>query len=164
MIARRSGRIVNIGSIVGKVAIPFGGAYAASKHAVEAISDALRAELAPFGIDVVLVEPGPILSRFGENARATLAGVLDRRDSPYEYLRPRLETRAGASQRSGIPAEACARVIVRAALMRRPPTRVLVTGTARTALWAKRLLPDRILDALLRRRYGLAGPAPRRDP
>jgi len=163
MIALRRGRIVNIGSIVGRLTIPFGGAYSASKYAVEAISDALRMELSPFGIEVVLVEPGPIISEFGTNARASIAGILKRAGSPYEYLRPAIEARTRISQRSGIPTETCAEVIVRAATMRRPPPRVLVTPHARVYLWIKRLLPDRALDAILRRRFGLNGAAPVAD-
>jgi len=161
MIDRRRGRIVNIGSIVGRLTAPFGGAYSSTKFAVEAISDALRVELAPFGIDVVLVEPGPVVSEFGNHARASVLPILAREDSPYEYMRPAIEARAGASQRTGIPTEACARAIARACTMRKPPTRLLVTPHARLYLWVKRLLPDRVFDALLRSRFGLSGPAPR---
>jgi len=161
MIERRRGRIVNIGSIVGKLTVPFGGAYSASKFAVEAVSDALRVELAPFGIEVVLVEPGPVISEFGRNARASIEPLLAKTDSPYEYMRPVIEARSSVSQLSGIPTEACAALIARAAVMRRPPTRLLVTPHARFYLWVKRLLPDRAMDALLRSRFGLKGPAPR---
>ncbi len=160
MIARRAGRIVNIGSIVGRVTLPLGGAYCASKHAVEAISDALRVELAPFGIQVVLVEPGPVISSFGENARRTVESMLARRDGPYEYLRAQIDKRTQVSQESGIAAAACAEVIVRVATMKRPPSRILVTPQARLALWARRLLPDSAFDALVRRRFGLGGTAP----
>src|SRR5512134_883364 len=65
----RGGTIVNVSSVAGRVAVPFAGAYSASKHALEAISDALRVELSPWGIRVVLVEPGPISTRFGDRAR-----------------------------------------------------------------------------------------------
>ncbi|HXI02788.1 MAG TPA: SDR family oxidoreductase [Candidatus Saccharimonadales bacterium] len=160
MIERRRGRIVNIGSILGRFTIPFGGAYGASKHAVEAVSDALRVELAPFGIHVILVEPGPVITRFGENAWRTVEPLLARRDTPYEYLRPVIERRTRISQESGISAAACARVVVRAATASRPPPRRLVTPQARLALWLRRLLPDRILDALLKRAFGLSGSAP----
>lgn len=161
MIDRRAGRIVNIGSIVGRLTVPFGGAYSASKFAVEAISDALRVEMAPFGIEVVLVEPGPVISEFGRHARASIEPLLRRKDSPFEYMRAAIEARTGVSQQHGIPTEACAEVIARACTMRRPPTRVLVTPHARLYLWVKRLLPDRLFDALLRSRFGLSGPAPR---
>lgn len=160
MIDRRSGRIVNVGSIVGRVAIPLSGAYCATKHAVEAISDAMRMELAPFGIDVVCVEPGPVKSSFPENARKTIAGILARRDSPYEYLRPSILERLESSAGMANPTEGCADAIVRVATMRRPPTRITVTPQARLLVWIRRLLGDRALDRILRRRYGLAQPAP----
>lgn len=160
MIDRRRGRIVNIGSIVGRMTLPFGGAYCSSKYAVEAVSDALRMELAPFGIDVVLVEPGLIRSAFRENAARTVARFHKRTDTPYEYVRPMMEERARVSRQDGISSEACADVVVRVATMPRPPTRILVTPQARFYLWVKRLLPDRAFDALLRRRFGLKGPAP----
>jgi NAD(P)-dependent dehydrogenase (short-subunit alcohol dehydrogenase family)/enamine deaminase RidA (YjgF/YER057c/UK114 family) len=160
MIERRRGRIVNIGSIVGRLVLPFGGAYCASKHAVEAVSDALRMELAPFGIDVVLVEPGPVISSFGANARETVREMMSRENSPYEYLRPVIEKRTRISQEHGTPAEACARVVVRVATMKRPPTRILVTPQAKLLLWARRLLPDRALDILLKGRFSLRGRAP----
>jgi len=161
MIERRRGRIVNISSILGRACIPFSGAYAATKYAVEAVSDTLRMELAPFGIQVVVVEPGPVVSSFSENARRTVREILERRDSPYEYLRSAIERRADASRRGFMPTEVCAGVIVRVATMRRPPARLLVTPLARIFLWLKRLLPDRALDAVLRRAYGLKGAAPR---
>jgi len=161
MIDRRSGRIVNIGSIVGRVAIPLSGAYCATKYAVEAISDGLRMELAPFGIDVVCVEPGPVTSAFAENARKTVQGVLARKDSPYEYLRggilKRMDTKYPANTTEG-----CADVIVRVSTMRRPPTRITVTPQAKLLVWIRRLLSDRMLDGILKRRYGLSGPAPTR--
>jgi NAD(P)-dependent dehydrogenase (short-subunit alcohol dehydrogenase family) len=160
MIDRRRGRIVNIGSIVGRMTLPFGGAYCSSKYAVEAVSDALRMELAPFGIDVVLVEPGLIRSAFKENAARTVARFHRLTDTPYEYVRPMMEERTRVSRQDGISSEACADVVVRVATMPRPPTRILVTPQARFYLWIKRLLPDRAFDALLRRRFGLKGPAP----
>ena len=161
MISRRSGRIVNVGSIVGLLTMPFGGAYCASKHAVEALSDALRMELAPFGIAVVLVEPGPVISRFGDTARRSIEHLVSRSDSPYEYLREAIERRTGISQERGMSAEGCASRIVRAATRARPPARVRITWQARAALVARRLLPTPLLDALMKRTFGLNGPAPR---
>jgi NAD(P)-dependent dehydrogenase (short-subunit alcohol dehydrogenase family) len=160
MIERRSGRIVNIGSIVGRVAIPLSGAYCATKHAVEAISDALRMELAPFGIDVVCVEPGPVKSAFSENAKKTIADVMARRDSPYDYLREAIRSRLNTAEEMGNPTSKCADVIVRVSTMSRPPTRITVTPQARLLVWIRRLLSDRLLDGILKRRYGLAQPAP----
>ncbi|HXM76193.1 MAG TPA: SDR family oxidoreductase, partial [Thermoanaerobaculia bacterium] len=73
MRAAGSGTIVNVSSVVGKIAIPFAAPYGASKHALEAISDALRVEVAGFNVRVVLVEPGPIATKFGDRARAGVA-------------------------------------------------------------------------------------------
>jgi NAD(P)-dependent dehydrogenase (short-subunit alcohol dehydrogenase family) len=160
MIERRSGRIVNIGSILGRLTLPFSGAYSASKHAVESISDALRMELAPFGIEVVLVEPGPVESAFSDNARRRIEPLLARADTPFEHLRSVVERRLASTRTGAVTAAACAEVIARASLAPRPPPRILVTRRARAALWARRLLTDRMLDALLGRRFGLRGSAP----
>jgi NAD(P)-dependent dehydrogenase (short-subunit alcohol dehydrogenase family) len=160
MIDRRRGRIVNIGSVVGLQTIPFGGAYCASKHAVEAISDALRMELAPFGIEVVLVEPGPVISRFGDTARASVASMLSRKGGPYEHLREMIVRRTQASQDRGMATAACGARIVRAATRPGPPTRLLITWQARAFILASMLLPRRALDAILKRGYGLHRRAP----
>ncbi|HEY6064763.1 MAG TPA: SDR family oxidoreductase, partial [Thermoanaerobaculia bacterium] len=76
MRAARRGTIVNVSSLAGKVTVPFAGAYCASKHALEAISDALRVELAPWRIRVVVVEPGPIETHFGDRSRRATARIL----------------------------------------------------------------------------------------
>jgi NAD(P)-dependent dehydrogenase (short-subunit alcohol dehydrogenase family) len=83
MRAARRGRIVNVSSMGGRLTFPYGGYYHASKHAVEALSDALRMEVRPFGIDVSIIEPGLITTRFGETASATRAGSTAA-DSPYK--------------------------------------------------------------------------------
>jgi short-subunit dehydrogenase len=75
MRAARRGRIVNVSSMGGRLTFPFGGYYHASKHAVEALSDALRYEVRPFGINVSIIEPGLITTRFGATASATLAAT-----------------------------------------------------------------------------------------
>ena len=73
---------VKVVPVAGKISIPFAGPYCASKHALEAIADALRVEVAPFGIRVVIVEPGPIETRFDERARSEIAGLVSR-PGPY---------------------------------------------------------------------------------
>src|SRR5215470_16535501 len=82
MRSQRWGKIVNLSSIGGKLTFPGGGFYHATKHAVEALSDALRFEVRPFGIDVIIIEPGPIKTRFGDTATGSLGG-LGASDSPY---------------------------------------------------------------------------------
>ena len=81
-----TGRIVNISSIAGKLSTPVNGAYSATKFALEALSDALRLELAPFGIQVVVVEPGAVKTRFDDTAQAHAQGILSNSSSPYRPL------------------------------------------------------------------------------
>jgi NAD(P)-dependent dehydrogenase (short-subunit alcohol dehydrogenase family) len=159
------GSIVNIGSIAGRISYPFGGAYCASKFAVEAISDALRLEVERFGIRVVLIEPGPIESRFAQRAEAEVQSLAADASSPYRdlyetaYERFRLETKAGA-----LPPEAVARVVLKAAASRRPRARYLVTRPAKVFALAKRLLPDAVIDAAMRLKFRSRRLAPPAQP
>ena len=153
---REKGRgwIVNIGSIAGRLSYPFGGAYCASKYAVEAISDALRLEVERFGIRVVLIEPGPIESKFADRAEAEVDSLAHDASSAYAdlyetaYSRFRRETKAGS-----LPAEAVAAIVLRAVASRRPRARYLVTRPAKLFALGKRLLPDRVLDAGMRAKF-----------
>lgn len=155
---RASGRgttIVNVSSILGRVALPFGGPYAASKFALEALSDSLRVEVARWGIRVVVVEPGPIRTRFNQNAREAL-DFSRAEGSPYEEVYRRLEQYYARKRRMGeLPPGAVVRVIVKAVEASRPPTRVLVTWAAKALAAARILLPDRLIDAILRKYMGL---------
>lgn len=155
MIARRRGRIVMVSSVVSHVATPFAGPYCASKHALRALSDVLRLELRPFGIDVVQVEPGPIKSRFSDHATEHARSCLAKKDTPYEPFRKAIEERLTLSQVGASPASEAARLIVRAATAARPRTRYVVTSQAKQMKIAKALLPDRTLDRILARRFGL---------
>src|SRR6478735_3450778 len=125
MRARRRGKIVMISSMGGRLVFPGGGAYHATKYAVEALSDALRMEVAPFGIDVICVEPGLIRTEFG----ATAAGAVPEVDGPYASLnaavrRSTREVYSGPLSRLGGEADAVACAIERELLARRPRTRV----------------------------------------
>ena len=155
MIERRGGRIIMITSVVAHVATPFSGAYCATKFALRAISDTLRLELAPFGIRVVQVEPGPIRTRFADNSLARAAGLLSRRDTPYEFLRSAIEGRARRSQVGAAPASSVADAILRAAVARRPATRYPVTWQTRALKLVRSLFPERALDLILARVFGL---------
>jgi short-subunit dehydrogenase len=144
------GRIVNIGSMGGKLTFPGGGVYHATKYAVEALSDALRMEVRGFGIDVVCIEPGLIRTEFG----ATAAGGVARDDGPYAAFNRSVaeQTRgvyAGPLSRLGGGPEAVADAIARAVKADRPPTRVAVTPSARILMGLRRLLPDRIWDRVV---------------
>ena len=158
------GTIVNVSSVAGKVAIPFAAAYCSSKHALEAISDSLRVEVAPFGIRVVVVEPGPIATKFGDRARAEVAPLMGR-DGPYKDFYVAAERAMETDFRRGqVPASNVARVILDAIEARRPRTRYAVTTMAKLALPAKRLLSDRAMDRAMRRSLKLPKAPPRRKP
>lgn len=147
----RGGTIVNVSSLAGKLAIPFAGPYCASKHALEAVSDALRVELAPFGIRVVVVEPGPIVTNFGSRARADVAGVLSAR-GPYSDFYPGAERAMDTEFRRGeLPPEAVAGVILRAIESKSPRTRYRVTRMAKVLLPLRRILPDRFFDRRMKK-------------
>ncbi len=173
------GRIVNLSSMGGRFTLPGGGFYHATKHAVEAISDALRLEVAPFGIQVSLVEPGTVLTDFGTTAVGTMrpgdsptgaheAGAIDngaddssigpRSAIPYDDFMNRVAaTYAGAYDggRSKFASSAgdVADVIVKAATTRRPRTRYVVGPMARALVTTRRVLPDRAFDALVRSQF-----------
>jgi NAD(P)-dependent dehydrogenase (short-subunit alcohol dehydrogenase family) len=151
-IRRARGRIVHIGSISGLIASPFTGPYAASKHAVEALTDALRVELAPEGIHVSVIEPGQIRtpiwekglsqfeaieSRVPEEGQARYAGRL----RVFRWILER-------APRHAKPPGAVADAVLHALAARRPRTRYLIGRDARVRLWLARLLPDRMMDAL----------------
>ncbi|MBW2387154.1 MAG: SDR family NAD(P)-dependent oxidoreductase [Deltaproteobacteria bacterium] len=158
------GKIVNLSSLAGIITIPGGGAYHASKHALEALSDALRFELQGFGIDVIVVEPGAIKTRWVETAVEGLKLSEQRRsnDSPYAALTRALsEQLRGAHEgllglTAGSP-ELVARTIERAITSARPRTRYLVPAISQVFVSTYRWLPDRFWDALMRRRYPVPG-------
>jgi NAD(P)-dependent dehydrogenase (short-subunit alcohol dehydrogenase family) len=149
---QRSGRIINVSSVGGKFYEPLGAWYHATKFAVEGFSDSLRPELAPYGIRVVIVEPGPIRTEWNELARAHLvsssAGTAYERQA--ETVRARMASGDGPMM-SG--PEVVGRTIVKAATARRPRTRDPVGRGARSVVTARRLLPDRAMDAVISRLY-----------
>src|SRR5437763_1961223 len=149
------GRIVNVSSMGGRLTFPAGGFYHATKHAVEAISDALRFEVAGFGVGVAIIEPGLILTGFGDVAADTVTGA-GADDSPYAAFNAAVAQttkqtyEGGPLVRLGGGPETVARAIERAISARRPRTRYKVTPSARLALGARRLLPDRVWDMAMR--------------
>jgi NAD(P)-dependent dehydrogenase (short-subunit alcohol dehydrogenase family) len=154
MRARTSGRIINISSVGGKFYEPFGAWYHATKFAVEGFSDSLRLELRPFGIRVVLIEPGPILTEWNEIARDSL---LERSgDTAYaSYARQahRVMERFDEPPRASTPDEVADK-IVKAATTRRPAARYPVGKGARMITTGRDLLPDRVFDEVVSRAYG----------
>jgi NAD(P)-dependent dehydrogenase (short-subunit alcohol dehydrogenase family) len=147
----RKGTIVNVSSVAGKVTIPFAGPYCASKHALEAISDALRVEVAPWKIRVVVVEPGPIATHFGPRTREVTARILQAH-GPYSRFYANAERASEKEFQRGMrQPELVARVIVRAIESRRPKTRYRVAPMAKILVPLKGLASDRFLDRRLKR-------------
>ena len=153
---QRWGRIVNLSSMGGKLTFPGGSYYHATKHAVEALSDALRFEVKGFGIDVIVIEPGPIKTRFGDTAVGSIAAP---KDSPYAAFNAVLEKQireayeGGPMARFAAPPEAVAEVIEAALASAHPKTRYKVTLAARVLMGLRRVLPDRAFDAFLRTQF-----------
>jgi NAD(P)-dependent dehydrogenase (short-subunit alcohol dehydrogenase family) len=145
------GRIVNVSSIGGRLALPLVGAYAASKFALEGISDSLRRELIPHGVDVILVEPGgvktPIWRKGNETADQIQAGLPPEAEQLYgpmvEALR-RESTRI--AERSGMEPRAVAEVIGKALSADKPRTRYLVGRDAKVRARMAKVMPDRMMD------------------
>jgi NAD(P)-dependent dehydrogenase (short-subunit alcohol dehydrogenase family) len=156
------GRIVNLSSMGGRLTLPGGGAYHATKYAVEALSDALRFEVRGFGVAVVVVEPGAIRTEFGHTAVAHVA-ASERPGSPYARFREVLKQQIeGAYEGGPIAALAgepddVAHAIERAITARRPRTRYPVTFGARLLMGLRRWLPDRVFDAFLRTQFPTPG-------
>jgi len=148
---KRRGTIVNVSSVAGKIAIPFAAPYCASKHALEAFSDALRVEVAPFGIRVAVIEAGPIETRFGDRARAGVARMLAS-PGPYSSFYRNAERAMDTDFQAGkLPPEAVARVILEAIESENPKTRYRITRMARALILLRRFLPDRFFDRRMKK-------------
>jgi NAD(P)-dependent dehydrogenase (short-subunit alcohol dehydrogenase family) len=149
------GRIVNISSISGRVALPLISPYCASKFALEALTDALRHEVGPHGVHAVSIEPGSIATPVwdksrgeGERLVATMPEAARRR---YERQIAALAALAAQQGQAGLPPEAVAEAVGRALTARRPRTRYVIGREAKVQAVLSRLLPDRAFDALVRR-------------
>jgi NAD(P)-dependent dehydrogenase (short-subunit alcohol dehydrogenase family) len=149
MRAQRSGKIVNVTSIGGKIWEPLGAWYHATKFAVEGLSDCLRVEVAPFGVDVIVIEPGAIRTEWAGIARDGLLQMSG--GSAYAELAKRHARMLATADTSSLasPPEVVARTIVRAVTARRPKTRYATGGGARTILFLRKILSDRMFDRLI---------------
>ena len=176
---RRRGRILNVSSMGGRATLPRGAFYHASKYAVEAISDALRMEVAQFGIDVVLIEPGPVDTPWNQVASGSLSTAVPGAGSaapgdgpdggsasdpgdPYAAYKAAVAASFVTAQRGPLArlsssADDIAAVITRAVTARRPRTRYLINPVAKSVVTLNRLLPGRAYDAVLRRQFKLPG-------
>lgn len=153
MRAARAGRIVNVSSVSGRLGYPLFGWYCASKHALEGLSDALRLETGPFGIRVVLIEPGPVATEFASVTKDRAKGMLENAADPYRRLLERSGELEARFFRGAAAPEQVARVILRAATARSPRARYAVHRMAKFSLVALRLLPRGLIDAILRRQF-----------
>jgi len=154
---RHSGRILNMSSIAGKISSPLMGAYSSSKFALESISDALRLELSPFGVKVVLIEPGFIPTNMQKASLELSSSYAARAEkSPYAAVYNGFQNSwRGVTRAARNTPEDCARVILRALLDTPPRARYTVTKRARYGVIAKRLLSDRFLDKRILHSMGL---------
>jgi NAD(P)-dependent dehydrogenase (short-subunit alcohol dehydrogenase family) len=160
LLRKGTGRIVNIGSIGGRMAAPFLGAYNASKFAMEALTDSLRMELKPWGISVSIIEPGSIDSRLWEKG-LNAGDVLLEKMPPHgrELYDPVVDAVRQAAEKSAqraIPASAVAKAVVHALTAEKPKTRYVVGTNARVQAVVARLVPDGMKDWLVTREMGLS--------
>jgi NAD(P)-dependent dehydrogenase (short-subunit alcohol dehydrogenase family) len=144
------GRIVNIGSVAGRFSAPFMGPYSASKFAIEAITDALRMELKPWGIHVAVVEPGniatPIWRKSIDEGKQRRTEMPPDAEALYGKEIDMMIDFAEQQGRRGIPPDRVAKVVVHALTSQRPKTRYLVGNDAFAQAWMARLIPDRVRD------------------
>lgn len=155
LLRRSQGLVVNIGSVSGVLVTPFAGAYCASKAAVHALSDALRMELAPFGIRVMEVQPGAIASSFAKNAGHEAEQLLNEQ-SPWWPLREGIRSRAKASQDKPTPASEFAAGLLKAVQQDNPPRLVRLGNGSRALPLLANLLPKGLLEKGLMKRFGLS--------
>jgi NAD(P)-dependent dehydrogenase (short-subunit alcohol dehydrogenase family) len=152
------GRIVNIGSVLGRLSIPFMGAYSASKFALEGLTDALRIELLPWGIHVSLIEPGPVATPLWSKTHL-LAGMNEERGAAAGKLYATANAAAQAAftkfGQSGISPDKVAAKVFEALTATNPKPRYLVGRDAKVLSWLAALVPDRIRDRMLMKRFGL---------
>jgi NAD(P)-dependent dehydrogenase (short-subunit alcohol dehydrogenase family) len=156
---RGTGRIVNIGSIGGRVALPLLGPYAASKFAMEAITDSLRRELRPWGMHVAIVEPGAIATPIWSKSRAAneelAAQMPPEAGQLYGKLVDRIRDETTKAAERGLDPREVAKVVEHALTAARPKTRYLVGREAKLRARAAKILPDRVFDTLIGRAIGV---------
>ncbi len=156
---QRWGRIVNLSSMGGRLTFPGGGCYHATKYAVEAISDALRFEVRGFGVKVLIVEPGLIVTNFGDTAAASVGDA----GGPYasfnrDVAQATEQVYKGPLAKLGGGPETVAETISGALTAKRPKTRYPVTASARVMMGQRRLMPDRAWDLLMRTQFPVPKP------
>jgi NAD(P)-dependent dehydrogenase (short-subunit alcohol dehydrogenase family) len=158
LIRQAQGRIVNISSIGGRVAIPMVGPYAASKFALEGMSDSLRRELRPWGIHVALIEPGavatPIWGRSAGEAEAMLAEAPPELIERYGDVIAAIRNESEKNKTEGVPPQDVADAVAHALTASKPKTRYLVGRDAKMRAPMAKVMPDRVMDAAIGRALG----------
>ncbi len=153
LLRQGQGRVINIGSLGGRIAMPFIGPYSAAKFAMEALTDALRMELRPWHIHVSIVEPGFIATPIWEKSKEVAGTIFDnlprQADHMYGPIIPGVRETYSHAGRTGTPAEEVARVIIQALTAARPKTRYIVGRGARLGTSILERLPDKLRDALI---------------
>jgi NAD(P)-dependent dehydrogenase (short-subunit alcohol dehydrogenase family) len=149
------GRIINISSMLGRLAVPFVGAYCASKFGLEGLSDSLRREMMLFGIDVIVVEPGAIVTPIWEKAEGKLLNEYP--NTPYQPSLSKFVETAMKSGREGFPASKVAELIERILSTRKPKARYTLIPKHFVEYTIPRLLPARLLDYLMGKYLGIGG-------
>ena len=144
---QHSGKIINVSSIGGKLGEPHGSWYHATKFAVEGLSDSLRMELKQFGIDVVVIEPGAIITEWNSIARENLLKVSGNTD--YKILANKHAIMLANADKRGSQPVVVAKTIVKAAMAKRPKTRYATGGGAKIILFIRRILSDKMFDRLV---------------
>jgi short-subunit dehydrogenase len=152
---QKRGRIVNISSVAGKIARPLSSVYDATKHALEAISDGMRGELAPFGIKVVIIEPGFILTEFLGVANEGARDFTDK-ENPYKRFFEGFGDGYKRMRKMAGKPDDIANLVVKALAVGTPRARYAAPLHAKLALALKRFLPSRVFDAIIRRQSGIS--------
>lgn len=158
LLRKSQGRVINMGSDNGKVSVPFLGPYCASKFALEALTDALRIELQPWGISVSIVEPGTVTTPIWETSIAKANDIWNKLPEAYSLYNPAIDAiRKTASKlsKNGFPAEVVAKAVAHALTAKRPKTRYVVGLDAKVNIWVAKIMPDWILDKLIAQYFDL---------
>jgi short-subunit dehydrogenase len=145
---RRAGRIINVSSVGGRITLPYFGVYNSTKYAVESLSDALRYELRPFGIDVALIEPGVIRTNFEATA---VSGLEQFATTPYAVAVQKYEKMSKMADRFASNPIVIARAIARAVNAGRPSARYVAPRSTNMIIWMSAVLPTRVWDWMMRK-------------
>jgi NAD(P)-dependent dehydrogenase (short-subunit alcohol dehydrogenase family) len=153
-----AGRIINISSVAGRIARPLSSVYDSTKHALEALSDGMRGELAPFGIKVVVIEPGFILTEFLQVSSDVSRPVIEK-ESPYSGFFATFNRGADRMRKIAGRPDDIARLVERALTSARPRIRYAAPAHARIFLALKRMLPEGVIDYAISRQTGMRASA-----